>query len=844
MMIEIVPILFGMACLLVLVSLLPLAALRFNLPLTVLLAAVGVLLGGALRLLAGGSEPGPVEELVRPLSEFHLSAEGFFYIFLPILLAEMALALDIRRLLDDIAPIMLLAVVAVVMSTLVVGAALAAIAPVVPVACFLLAAIVATTDPGAVISIFRDLGAPRRLCALVEGESLLNDAAAVALFVLLLDQLAGYRTSTGVGAVVIDFLCNFGGGALLGFLMGRVACQLIGWLRNQPLAEISLTVAFAYLSYIVADHFVGVSGVVSVVMTALVLGSFGRTRISPKTWSALVHVWHQLGFWANSLIFLLAAMMVPESLEEATWTEGGLLLVMVLAALAARGLVLFGLMPVLLRLGLARRISPAYKLVILWGGLRGAVSLVLALGAAESPHVSADEAHFIRVLATGFVLFTLFVNGTTLRLLIRLLGLDRLPPVDLAVRNRVRLLSLASIRDEMTAAAKAYQIKPEVGAKIAAQYDQRVRTIEQAVAEEPPLTDDERLTIGLVILINREEELYFQHFENGIISRRVVEVLTTRTGWLMEGARDGGLAGYEEAAKRGIGFTSRMRWSVRLHRRFGIRGPLERRLATRWESVVIVRKVLAEMENFNRERLTPILGEAVVETLAQLLQRRIAAVDQAQAALRIQYPDVARVLQHQYLGRVALRMEEADYAVMFEESLINQDIYTDLARDVDRRRLLLEQPPVLNLGLKIDDLVGRLPLLAGLPPQRLQAVARLLKPRFALPGEYLVRRGEHGDAMYFIASGQVAVVVAGKAEALKLDAGSFFGELALLSHQPRSADVHAVGYCHLLELDARDFRRLLDEDEHLRQHILSIAEARDAGDTGRTQPAAETTGAG
>ena len=114
----------------------------------------------------------------------------------------------------------------------------------------------------------------------------------------------------------------------------------------------------------------------------LVLGSYGRTRISPKTWSALVHVWHQLGFWANSLIFLLAAMMVPESLESARWYELGLLAVMVVAALAARALVLFGLMPLLLRLGLARRISPAYKLVILWGGLRGAVSLVLALGAA------------------------------------------------------------------------------------------------------------------------------------------------------------------------------------------------------------------------------------------------------------------------------------------------------------------------------------------------------------------------------------------------------------------------------------------------------------------------------
>src|SRR6202023_3727296 len=111
------------------------------------------------------------------------------------------------------------------------------------------------------------------------------------------------------------------------------------------------------------------------------------------------------------------------------------------AAFAARILVLFVLMPPLEFFKLSQPISAAYKLAISWGGLRGALTLVLALAATENAALSPEVKRFVAVLATGLVLFTLFVNGTTLRLVIDLLGLDRLSARDEALLDHILELS-------------------------------------------------------------------------------------------------------------------------------------------------------------------------------------------------------------------------------------------------------------------------------------------------------------------------------------------------------------------------------------------------------------------
>lgn len=813
---------FGLAGLLALVSFLPPIANRLTLPYTVLLALVGCALGAIAAAARDDAGMGMAGDFVEALKGFDISAEVFLYVFLPVLLFEAGLVIDVRRLMDDIAPVLLMAVVAVFVCTAVVGLALAPFAPVGMLACLLLGAIVATTDPAAVIGIFRDLGAPRRLSILVEGESVFNDAAAIALFTLLLGLLTGAREG-GLLETAVDFATSFLGGAAVGYVAARIACWVVGALRGLRLAEITLTVALAYTVYVIADRYLGVSGVVAVVTAALVMGSTGRTRITPSTWDSLIETWQQLAFWANSLVFILAAMLVPRLLTDIGFNDALLLGVLVLATLVARALVLWGLLPPLALFRPATRVSGPYKLVILWGGLRGAVSMALALAITEHEGLPAEIRHFVAVLTTGYVLFTLFVQGPTLRPLIRALGLDRLSPAERAVRDRALALARDSIRERIEGIAAADGIGADAVAEVTRELERRTAGLD-AAAPAAALSEADRVYIGLATLATREHELALERFQERLIARKIAHALMAQAGRMLDGVKTAGRQGYEAAASHALAFPRDFRFAQILHQRIGLAGPLADALADRFETLQVGQLVLRDLIAFNDRRLAPLLGSATGETLAAILGARAAAIEQALEALRLQYPEYFAALQERYLGRVALRLEEDGYRTMFAESVVSQEIFNDLDRGVAQRWRMLDRRPALDIAMKPVDMIARVPLFAGLEQKRLAEIARLLKPRLAVPGERVIAVGERGDAMYFLDSGAAEVRLPGGP--IRLGSGDFFGEIALLHHQPRIADVVALGYCRLLVLSAVDFRRLLLADPELRRSIDQVARQR------------------
>src|SRR5262249_32547014 len=305
------------------------------------------------------------------------------YVFLPLLVFEAGILTDVRRTLEDAAPILLLAIVATLITTAVIGLALWPLAGVPLVVCLLLGAVVATTDPAAVIAIFRDVGAPARLTRLVEGEALLNDAAAISLFAVLLGIIVSAR-EPDIGAGLSAFFLSFIGGAVWGLLAGRALLGVIPRVRDDRLAEATLTLALAYGVFIAAERLFQLSGVVAVLGAGLAVSALGRSRIAPYNWSFLADLWEQIAFWARCLIFILASILVPGLLGDVGVHEVVLVIVLIGAAFAARILVLFGLMPPLEFFKLTQPIYSAYKMAIIWGGLRGALTLVLALAATEN----------------------------------------------------------------------------------------------------------------------------------------------------------------------------------------------------------------------------------------------------------------------------------------------------------------------------------------------------------------------------------------------------------------------------------------------------------------------------
>jgi CPA1 family monovalent cation:H+ antiporter len=810
------------AALLLLIAASQPVAVRFHIPATVLLAGLGVGLGSLAAFLLATPLTDAFNELVAPIVNLPIRSSVFLYVLLPLLLFQASITLQFQRIVDDIAPILLLAVVAVVLAAAAIGYSLNLIFGVSLVAALLLGAIVATTDPGAVVTIFRSIDAPARLTRLVEGESLLNDAAAIALFSLL---LAVSRSGEPIDFTegLRRFAFAFSGGALAGFAGGRAVCLLMPLMRGIRAAEVTLTIAAAYIVYIVSDKFLASSGVVAVVVAGLTVGASLPGRIMASNWRYLTNVWDQIAFWAGSLVFILAAILVPRIFADVTLRDGLMVLTVIAAALLARAAVLFLLLPLLTITRLMAKVSLPYSLTILWGGLRGAVTLALALAVTENVYLDPELKRFVAAIATGFVLFTLFVNGLTLRPVIRWLKLDRLSPIDVAVRNQVVALALADVADEVRATAKRYDIEPKISRDVVRGYEGRIAEAAHGDIEEL-LSDRERLTLGLIALATREKILILEHQGRHTIALNAVIDLLRHAERLIESVRSDGRTGYNRAARQTLDYGPGFRIAYFAHQYLGVERLLGRRIARRFEALLMLNLLLSEILGYIPRRITPVLGPRIGEILTEIVRGRQSATRTSLETLRLQYPEYAETLEKDFLIQIGEQHELANYDDLLSEGLVGEEMHESLRRAVLLRGPI--EPRTVRLNLKLDtvDLVRSLPIFAGLDDAQIKRLRHYLKARLVMPGTYIIRKDDGRFGLHFIASG--AVEVHRPDHVIRLGPGNFVGEMSLLTGLPKSSDVVALSFCHLLTLSKDDFLKFLAEYPKVRAEIEQTAMSR------------------
>jgi len=659
-------------------------ARRTSIPEATLLSLAGVAIGVGYAALDRVA-PTVAETIFGLLVAQELPAHAFLAVFLPPLLFQVALSVDVRRMAQDVAPILVLAVVAVFVATFAIGLSLAPFVEHGQVACLLLGAIVATTDPSAVIGVFRDVGAPGRLIRLIEGESLLNDAAAIALVSVLVAMAAsqggGHQGVNWLGGLV-TLGVSFGGGVVLGFVAGRVLSALLTQMRGIASAETALTMALIYPLYLFADEVLDVSGVVAVVCAGLVINSQGRTRLTPRNWNHLQLVWEQAAMLAGAIVFLLAAVRVPHLLAGASLAEAGYLVVALLAALVARLAVLFGMLPVLTRMDLCEPISPAYKLAITWGGLRGAVTLVLALGVAENTALPLPIRHFVANMATGFVLFSLLINGSTLRWTIRVLGLNQLSPQEQALQQQAIALSTVEVEATVRRVAQAFALPPQIAAEVNRQYHRDLRIGAVELDTDEALNERDRLAIGLATLAQRERDL-IPEYGDGIVSVRNLDAMMRNTGQMIDAVRSEGRIGYNRVARRILDEQPSYRFARMLHVRTGIAWPLESAMIDRFELLICRRAVLERLRRYNREQLEPLLGERMTGVQDGILAARIEAVEGAIGAMRAQYPQFTAALERRMLMLFALRQGRAALETMERERVVSGEVHARIRQELD-----------------------------------------------------------------------------------------------------------------------------------------------------------------
>lgn len=460
-----------------------------------------------------------------------LTHDLILLVLLPPLLFEGAATTDLDSFRENLVPVLVLAVPGLIVSILVLGV-LGHYAFGYPLLlATLFAAMILPTDPVSVLALFEELGAPDRLSVLVEGESLLNDGVGVvvfsALFLLVKDSIENNTelselitpkvlVNTGLEIIV----ASLGGlivGLAAGYLIYRVMVNL-----DEHMTEIVLTLILAYGSFLLAEHYFHVSGVIATVTAGLLIGNRGAEyAMSPQTKISVFNTWDTAAFLVNTLIFVLIGAKTPIHQMVDNWQ---LIAIAIVLTIFVRTLTVYPFTAAVNRFS-RRDIPFSYQHVMVWGGLHASIPIALVLGLPSNfPHISE-----LRSMVFGVAAFSLVVQGLSMSNLLDYLGI--ITRTETEELYELLLGRARAVDSALNAAERLHNrgdLPGDVYDDFRGEYEKEKDDLNSAISRllrENPELRREELLVGERRVLKQEKSAIMDATHSGVISDDIGERL-------------------------------------------------------------------------------------------------------------------------------------------------------------------------------------------------------------------------------------------------------------------------------------------------------------------------------
>lgn len=785
---------------------------RIAIPYTVFLVIIGV----ALAQLA------PWIPQIEPVLNFTLTPEMVFFLFLPALVFESALNLDPRQMLKELAPILSLAVPALLLATAVIGLGLHWSIDLPLVIALLFGSLIAATDPVAVVSLFKELGVPNRLMTLVEGESLLNDATAIVIFNIILGiALMGEFSAYEIPMALLTFLKVFLGGALIGLITGFACAELMYRLSSSAHSALIMTLVAAYLSFVIAEHGFHLSGVMAVLLAAITMGLHSITRLNDSATHLIHESWEVIATIANALLFLMIGLSVDLQLLADNF---GIILLSAGLVLLARGLCIYSMVPLTTRLFKLPAITLQERTIMWWGGLKGGLAIAIVL---SIPDDLAAKPVLV-ALTLGVVLFTLLVNASTIRPLLAYLKLDQMNNREkMALKHGLEKLDqdYSSLLQRMVDSGL---LKPELASSISVELKD---ALQHKIVGEKAFAEGDWIYAEA---LRTEFEALEQLYRLKLMDESVYIGLRLELRDKGERLTSGDLSDFL-SQENPPGLMARIDHKLLKHlREFDAAAPLlaqiqrnrmaksvQRDLVSILAATQVQERLQQHQESDSRELILSCYRDQAGQAYSRL---QIMARD---------FPQFYGSLEQRLFQGAALLHAKEKNDQLHKSHEIGGKVHMEISAMLEQ--LIAELPETVpeTDQLATATLVEQVPIFNQLQPTQIERLSAITQLVDFIPGDTVIEEGQHGNALYIIAQGEVTVTRLNQEteeHLATLKQGDFFGEGALLGDSIRSATVRATTPLRLIRMSQEQVMELADVQPE-------IAEALEAAQQTRQNPA-------